>query len=74
MVGREGKVIHKTNLPTLCHVTVTEDPMKFQEMFDQAMHHTMINQPKVRTNSNQNAIYQMMNGNWTPGYTWPCYS
>ena len=52
MVGREGKVIHKTNLPTSCHVTVTEDPMKFQEMFDQAMHHALINQSGVvMTNS-----------------------
>ena len=50
MVGREGKVIHKTNLPTSCHVTVTEDPMKFQEMFDQAMHHALINQSNVMKN------------------------
>ena len=56
------------------HITIFEDPMKFQDMFDQAMHQNMINQPKVMTNSGQNTIYQMMNGNWTPGFTGPCFS
>lgn len=57
-----GKVILKTNFPTPRHVTITEDPMKFQEMFDQAMYHALINQSSVMTNSIQNTIYQMMNG------------
>ena len=42
--------------------TITEDPMKYQELFDQSMHHAMINQSKVMTNSAQKAIYQMMSG------------
>jgi hypothetical protein len=63
MVGKGGKIIQKTDFPTLCHITVTEDPVKFQEMFDQAMHHALINQSKVMTNSVQNAIYEMMKSN-----------
>ena len=39
MVEREGKVIQKVNFPTPRHVTVTEDSVKFQDMFDQAIHH-----------------------------------
>ena len=67
-------MIKKTDFPTLRRITVTEDSAKFQEMFDQAMHHALINQSKVMTNSVQNAIYEMMKSNWTPGYTGPCYS
>jgi hypothetical protein len=74
MVGREGKVIKKTDFPTPRRITVTEDSAKFQEMFDQAMHHALINQSKVMMNSVQNAIYEMMKSIWTPGYTGPCYS
>jgi hypothetical protein len=51
-IGREGKVNQKSALSTPHHITISKDPMKFQEMFDQAMHHAMINQPKVWTNSN----------------------
>ena len=31
MVDRVGKVIQKIEIPTPCHITVTENPMKFQE-------------------------------------------
>jgi len=51
-IGREGKVIQKSALPTPRHITISKDPMKFQEMFDQAMHHALINQSGVvMTNS-----------------------
>ena len=63
MVSREGKVIKKTDFPTPRRITVTKDSAKFQEMFDQAMHHALINQSKVMTNSVQNAIYEMMKSN-----------
>ena len=51
MVNREGKVIQKTNFSTPLHSTITEDFVKFQEMFHQAMHHALINQSKIMTNS-----------------------
>jgi len=44
MVGRGGKVIQKCKFPTSRHITITEDPVKFQEMFDMAMHHALVNQ------------------------------
>ena len=52
-----GKVIQKTPLPVLRLITVTEDSVKFHDMFDHAMHHAMINQSNVVRNSMQNAIY-----------------
>jgi len=73
-VGRQGKVIQKGALPSPHPITITQDPMKFQELFDQAMHHTLINQSKVMTNSVQNAIYQMINSQLTPGYKGSAYS
>ena len=73
--GRQGgKVIQKNSFLTMCHITITEDFIKFQEMFDMATHHALINQSKVMTNMVQNAIYDMMNNNWTPRYKGPCYS
>ena len=64
----------KANFPTPRHITVTEDSAKFQEMFDQAMLHTVINQSGIMMNSIQNAIYEMMKDNWIPRYTGSCYS
>ena len=74
MVGKGGKIIQKTNFPTPRHITIIEDPVKFQEMFDQAMHHALINQSGVMTSFVKNAVYQMMCGRWEPGYTGSCYS
>ena len=74
MLDRRGKVIQKGNFPTLCHITVTEDSVKFQEMFDQARHLVLIIHSKFMMSSVQNAIYEMMKNIWTPGYTRPCYS
>ena len=51
MVGREGKVIRKGNFPKSCRIAVTEDFVKFQEMFNLAMHHALVIQSKVMTNS-----------------------
>ena len=51
MVGRGGKVIQKCKFPTPRHITITEDPGKFQEMFDMAIYHALINQSKVMMNS-----------------------
>ena len=48
--------------------------MKFQEMFDQAMHHALINQSKVMMNYVQNIVHQMMSGQWTPGNIGPVHS
>jgi len=48
--------------------------MKFQEMFDQAIHHVLIIQSGIMTNSVKNAVYQMTSGRWEPRYTRPCYS
>ena len=48
---KKEKVIQKTTFPTLCHITITEGLMKFHDMFNQAMHHTMINLAKVLRNS-----------------------
>ena len=73
MVGRGGKVIQKNNFPMPCHITITEDSDKFQEMFDMAMHHALNKQSKVMMNSVKNAIYDMMKESWTPGYIWLCY-
>ena len=50
MVGREGKVIQKTDFPMSRHITIIEDSVKFQEIFDQAMHHALINQSNVMKN------------------------
>jgi len=59
----------------LRQITITEDSVKFHDMFDQAMHHAMINQSNVLRNSMQNAIYyQMMTDNYQPRYRGPCYS
>jgi len=33
-VGGEGKAIQKGVFPSPFHITITEDPMKLQEMFD----------------------------------------
>jgi hypothetical protein len=60
MVGRQDKLIQKTNFRTPRHITITKDSTKFQEMFDQSMHHALINQSNVMTNSIQNPIYEMM--------------
>ena len=60
MVDRGGKVIQKNSFLTLCHITITEDSNKFQEMFDMAMHHALNKQSKVMMNSIKNAIYDMM--------------
>ena len=57
MVSKGGKIIQKTNFPTPRHITIIEDPVKFQEMFDQAMHHALINQLNVMTNTVKNAVY-----------------
>ena len=38
------------------------------------MHHALINQSGVMTNSILNAIYETMKGNWAPRYTGPCFS
>ena len=73
-VWREGKIIQKGALPSPRHITITEDPRKFHELFDQAMHHAMITKSKVMTNSIQNAIYQMISSQWTPGYIMLEYS
>jgi len=58
--------IQKTSLPALRSITVIEDSGKFQEKFDKAMHHAMINQSGILVNSVQNAIYKMMNSNFQP--------
>ena len=60
MVDRGGKVIQKNSFPTPHHITITKDSVKFQEMFDMAMHHALNKQSKVMTNSIKNAIYDMM--------------
>jgi len=65
-VGREGKVIQKGVFPSSHHITITEDHMKFQEMFDQAMHHALINQSKVMMNYVQNIVHQMISGHRPP--------
>ena len=71
MLSRGGKVIQKENFPMPHRITITEDIVKFQEMFNMAMHHALINQSGIMSNSVQNAIYRMMKGNWTPGYITP---
>jgi hypothetical protein len=48
---RKGEVIQKTNFPKPREITVIEDSAKFQEMFNQDMHHAMINQSSVLLNS-----------------------
>ena len=48
--------------------------MKFQEMFDQAMHHALINQSKVMMYYVQNIVHQIMSGQWTPGNIGPVHS
>ena len=61
MVGRGGKVIQKNSFPMPHNIiTITEDTVKFQEMFDMAMQHALINQPEIMSNSVQNAIYKIM--------------
>ena len=69
MVSRGGKVIQKESFPMPRRITITEDTVKFQEMFNMAM--PLINQSGIMSNLVQNAIYRMMKGNWTPGYITP---
>jgi hypothetical protein len=47
IITERGEAIQKAALPKLQEITVIEDLAKFQEMFDQAMHHAMI-QPVER--------------------------
>jgi hypothetical protein len=49
--NRKGEAIQKTAFPKAREITVTQDSTKFQEMFDQAMHHEMINQSSLLMNS-----------------------
>lgn len=63
-----GKAIQKTALPTSREITIMEDLAKFQQMFVQAMHHAMIKQSSILMYSVQNAIHQMMAGNFQTGY------
>jgi len=56
------------------HHHITEDTVKFHDMFDMAMNHALINQSQIMSNSVHNAIYETMKNSWTPGYTGPCYS
>jgi hypothetical protein len=43
-------------------------------MFDQAMHHAMINQSNILLNLIQNAIRETMAGSLHIGYKGSCYS
>jgi hypothetical protein len=70
---RKGEVTQKTAFPKLREIIVTEDTVKFQEMFDQAMHHAMINQSSILMNSVQHAFRETMAGNRQMGYKGPCY-
>jgi hypothetical protein len=51
-----------------------QDAVKFEEMFDQAMHHAMINRMNVLMNSIQNAIRETVASGLQMGPKGPCYS
>jgi hypothetical protein len=57
---KRGEAIHKNAFPKLQEITVSEDSTKFQDMFDQAMHHAMMNQSNVLMNSIQNFVRETM--------------
>jgi hypothetical protein len=60
--NRKGEAIQKTAFLKPREITVTKDSAKFQEVFDRAMHHAMINQSSVLMNSVQNAVRETIAG------------
>jgi hypothetical protein len=62
VVTKRGQAVQKTALPEPHNITITEDTSKFQETFDQAMHHAMINQSNVLKNMIYNTIVDTMGG------------
>jgi hypothetical protein len=73
-VTKRGEAIQKNAFPKPCDITITEDAVKFQETFDQAMHHAMINQSNVLMNSIQNAVRETMASGLQMGYKGLSYS
>jgi hypothetical protein len=71
---RKGEVIQKIAFPKPREVTITEESAKFQEMFDQAMHHGMINQSSVLMSLVQNVVRETIAGGIQMEYKGPCYS
>lgn len=71
---RRGEAIQKTTLPKPRNITITEDSVRCQEMFDQSMHHEMINQSGVLMNSVQNTIKGLLASGIQMGYKGPYYS
>jgi hypothetical protein len=57
-VTKKGEAIQKNAFRKPREITITKDVVKFQEMFDQAMHYAMINQSNIPMNSIQNAIME----------------
>ena len=53
-------VVKKTPLPGPQHVTFTSDPGKLQEMVDEAMHRTLINQSELLENTIQNSLIKTL--------------
>jgi hypothetical protein len=73
-VTKRGEAIQKNAFSKLREITITKDVVKFQEMFDQAMHHAMINQSNVLMNSIQNVVRETIASGLQMGYKGSCYS
>lgn len=60
-VTRSGEVIKKQEFSKPREVTITENGVKFQGMFDQSLHHALVNQSGIILTSVQNAVKTAMN-------------
>ena len=65
--------IKKAPLPGPQHVTFTSDPGKLQEMMDEAVRRTFINQSTVLDNTIQNTLLKTLKEGLEQGYVGPAY-
>lgn len=56
MLQKKGEAVKKTEFPTPPNITIAEEPGRLQDMVNEAIHHALVNQSEVTTNTVYNAV------------------
>ena len=72
-VTKRGEATKKTEFPLPRQITIAESSGKLQDMIDEAVHHALINQAGVMTNTVHNAVVSSLRGEAAQGFTGPAY-